>query len=417
MILQFFNDGLLCCWLGRERANASKDLRGKLRRAMKQVWDFLARLSPPTRKNLLSELERLALCGIEVPRSADIQAKLRVEFGMDEAGKNDANAPWRLFFAALDPLLSDGAPEHANSGKIARGSLNPIQEWISRDLLPTMARDFLYQVKDLIASDKQKEARQAVSAFQTKVVKSLENMLRDPGGAGQARLKLAAYTAARSTCDDLVKIMQALRARDALARFNDALPETIAKFDDAKVRRLTALLQGFAKDNADALPFAIALIARRLRTPWQLIYLATKAAASRNATDVAATPYAITVSMVLDRIEDNRALLQIALRNNRVIVARDLLIEIYDTEHTLQFRIEQFEQSAWGKRLTSLMESIASLVEAEVSRFPDEVGHVLASQTLRKGDSLAGKLAQLAWKGRDAMTSSAALCKRLINAA
>ena len=383
---------------------------------MMQVWDFLARLSPLTRKSLLSELERLELCGVEVPRSADIQAKLRTEFGMGGADK-DTNSPPRLFFAPLNPLLSEGAPEHANSGKIARGSLDPIWEWISRDLLPTMARDFVHQVKDLVAAGKQKDARQAVTAFQTKVVKYLESTLSDPDSAGHTRLKLATYTASRSAYDDLVKIMQALRARDALARFNTALPETIAKFDDAQVGKMTALLHGFAKDDADAVPFAIALIARRLRTPCQLIFLATKAAASRSAADVAATPYAIVVSMLLDRIDDDRASLRTALRNNRVIVARDLLTGIYDSEHELQLRIDQFDQSAWGERLTSLMEAIAKLVEAEVSRFPDEVGHVLASRRLRRGDTLAGKLAQLAWKGRDAMTSGAADCKKLINAA
>ena len=383
---------------------------------MMQLWDFLARLSPLTRKSLLSELERLELCGVEVPRSADIQAKLRAEFGMDGAAK-DTNSPPRLFFAPLGRLLSEGAPEHANSGKIARGSLGPIWEWISRDLLPTMTRDFVHQVKDLIAADKQKEARQAVIAFQTKVVKYLESTLRDADSAGHTRFKLATYTASRSAYDDLVKIMQAFRARDALAKFNSALPESFAKFEDTQVRKMTALLQGFAKQDADAIPFAIALIAQRLRKPWQLIFLATKAAASRGAADVAKTPCAIVVSMVLDRIEDDRALLRLALRNNRVIVARDLLAEIYDIEHALHLRIDQLDQSAWGERLASLMESIASLVEAEVARFPDEVGHVLASRSLRRGDSLTGKLAQLAWKGRDALTSGAAYCKKLINAA
>jgi hypothetical protein len=384
---------------------------------MMQLWDFLARLSPLTRKSLLSELERLELCGVELPRSADIQAKLRAEFGTDASDKNNAHTPPRLFFAPLNPLLSEGAPEHANSGKIARVSLDPIWEWIGRDLLPTMTRDFIHQVKDLVAAGKQKEARQAVTAFQTKVVKYLESTLRDPDSAGHTRCKLATYTASPSAYDDLIKIMQALSARDALAKFNTALPETIAKFDDAQVHRITALLHGFAKENAEAVPFAIALIARRLRTPWQLIFLATKPAASRSAGDIAGTPYAIAIAMVLDRIDDDRAALRIALRNNRVMVARDLLTEIYDIEHALQLRIDQLDQSAWGERLTFLMKAIANLVEAEVSRFPDEVGHVLASRRLRRGDSLAGRLAQLAWKGRDAMTSGAAYCKKLINAA
>ncbi len=280
-----------------------------------------------------------------------------------------------------------------------------------------MTRDFVHQVKDLIAGDKQREARQAVTAFQTKVVKYLESTLRDADGAGHTRFKLATYTASRTAYDDLVKIMQALCARDALAKFNSALPERIAKFDDAQVRKMTGLLHGFAKQNADAVPFAIALIAQRLRTPWQLIFLATKAAASRGAGDVAKTPYAIVVSMVLDRIDDDRALLRNALRNNRVVVARDLLTEIYDIEHALHLRIDQLEPSAWGERLASLMESIASLVEAEVSRFPEEVGHVLASRSLRSRDSLAGRLAVLAWKGRAAVNSGAAYCMKLINAA
>jgi hypothetical protein len=249
------------------------------------------------------------------------------------------------------------------------------------------------------------------------VLKYLESTLRDADGAGQTRLKLATYTASRTAFDDLVKIMQALRARDALAKLNTALPERFAKFDDAQVRKMSTLLHGFAKENAQAVPFAIALVARRLRTPWQLIYLATKAAATRNAADVAATPFAIVVSMVLDRIDDNRAALRIALRNNRVLVARDLLAEIYDIEHALQLRVDQLEESPWGARLASLMDAVAALIEEEVSRFPEEVGHVLASRSLRGRDSLAGKLTYLAWKGRDAMTTGAAYCMKLINAA
>ena len=78
------------------------------------------------------------------------------------------------------------------------------------------------------------------------------------------------------------------------------------KFDDARVAKITALLDAFAKNHADGVPFALALVAKRLKTSWQLIRLATKAAPSKNAADVAATPYAIAVSMVLDRLEDKR---------------------------------------------------------------------------------------------------------------
>ena len=54
------------------------------------------------------------------------------------------------------------------------------------------------------------------------------------------------------------------------------------------------------------------------------------------------------------------------------------------------------------------------LVEAEVSRFPDNVGHVLGSRSLRSHQSLAGRLTYLAWKGRDAVSGGAAYCRKLV---
>jgi hypothetical protein len=277
-----------------------------------RIWDFLQRLTPQTRSFLLSELERLETCGVDVPGSADIQARLRTEFRKDGSPVN-RTSPSRYFFAPLEALLVDGAPEHANSGRIARSSVGPIWEWISRDLLPTMARDYNAQMKDLIAADKQREIQQAASVFQTKVTKSLEGVLASPEGAAQVRAKLAAYTASPAAYGDVTKIMGALRAREALAKFDSALPAGIAKFDDPQVAKITALLDTFRTKNAPAVPFALALLAKRLKTPWQLIRLATKAARSKKAADVAATPYGISVSMVLDQLEDKRLALRMAL--------------------------------------------------------------------------------------------------------
>jgi hypothetical protein len=379
-----------------------------------RIGDYLQRLTPLARGNLLTELERLEVCGAEIPGAEAILVKLRAEFGKDGATQNRVDNPSRYFFAPAEPLLVEGAPEHANSGRIQRGSLAPIWEWISRDLLRTMARDYVTAINDLVAADNQKEARKVAAMFQTKVVKSLEGTLGSPEGANQTRIRLATYTASRAAFDDLNKVLCVLRASDVLAKFNDALPAKLEKFDDAKVAKVTALLAGIGKKHADVVPFALALVARRLKTQWQLIRLATHAAPSKNATDITATPYAITVSMVLDRLEDKRSLLRIALKNERVLVAKELLTDIYDTEYALQVRIDMLDQSDWGERLRNLMNAIAALVESEVSRFPDNVGHVLGSRSLRSHQSLAGRLTYLAWKGRDAVSDGAAFCKRLV---
>ncbi len=381
-----------------------------------RIEEYLKKLTPMARGNLLTELERLEACGEEMPGSEEILATLRAEFRMDESTQARAGNASRYFFAPLEPLLIDGAPEHANSGRILRGSLAPIWEWISRDLLPTMARDYAKEINELIAADNQRAALRVAATFQTKIIKSLENTLGSPDGADQARIKLATYTASHAAYGDLGKMLCVLRARDALAKFNEVLPATIKKFDDARVLKITQLLDGFGKNHPDALPYALALVANRLRTSWQLIRLATKAAPSKQATDIAATPYAIVVPMVLDRLEDKRLALRVALRNDRVLDCRNLLRDIYDTEYALQVRIDALEESDWGKRLRDLMNSIAVLVDAEVSRFPPNVGHVLGSRRLRSYQSLAGRLTYLAWKGRDALTGGAAYCRKLVSA-
>ncbi|GGI32261.1 hypothetical protein [Bradyrhizobium guangdongense] len=381
-----------------------------------QLSEFLQKLTPLSRSCLLSELERLELCGIDMPGSAEIQAKLRAEFRKDGSTQARATNPSRYFFAPLELLLIDGAPEHANAGRISRNTLTPIWEWICRDLLPTMARDYIKAINDQVTANNPKEVLKIATTFQVKVLKVLENTFASAESTELARGKLAQYTASRTAFNDVKKMQQVLRAGDALSKFNEKLPATIAKFDDAQVAQITARLDAFRKAHAEAVPFALTLVARRLKTSWQLVRLATKAAPSKSAADVAATPYAGVVHMVLDRLDDKRLALRIALRNNRVLIARDLLTDIYDTEYALKVRIDGIEKCEWGVRLQQLMDAIAALVSAEVSRFPANVGHILGSRRLRSHDTLGGKLNYLAWKGRDAVQDGAAALRKLIGA-
>jgi hypothetical protein len=379
-----------------------------------RLSEFLQKLTPLSRSCLLSEIERLELCGVDIPGSSDILAKLRAEFRKDGSTQSRAGSPSRHFFMPLESFLINSAPEHANPGRISRSSLVPLWEWICRDVLPTMARDYNKAIGDLDATNNSKELLKIASAFQTKILKVLDNTLASSNGAELARDKLAQYTASSTAFDDVVKMLHVLRARDALVKFDAKLPQRISKFDDGQVARITPLLDSLRQANADAVPFALTLVAKRLKTNWQLIRLATKAAASKNAADIAMTPYAVALTMVLDQLDDKRTALRIALKHNRVIVAKALLTEIYDTEYALQVRIDQFEESNWGLRLRQIMDGISALVEAEVSRFPQEVGHIFASRRLRNHQSLSGRLSYLGWKGRDVVQDVAAFCRKLI---
>ena len=373
------------------------------------IDDYLQQLTPLARNCLLTELERLEVCGAEIRGAKSLKEKLHAEFRKGGPAPDRVADPSRYFFAPLGPLLVDGAFEHANAGRIQRGSLSAIWQWISRDLLPTMTRDFVAGITPLITTGDQRGTHRVASVFQAKVVKYLEGTLGSPEGADQTRARLASYTASRSVYGDLTKIMCVLRTREALVKFGDALPVKIGEFGDAEVTRISRLLDEFGAKHAEAVPFALTLIGARLKKPWQLIRLATSATSSKSAVDIAATRYAITVWMVLDRVDDRRSALRAALKNNRILVAKDILIEIYDIDSALRARIERLDESAWGERLNGLMTEIAALVEAEVSRLPDTVGHVLGSRSLRCHQTMAGRLIG---RGRDAISDAASRCMK-----
>lgn len=381
---------------------------------IERIREYLGQLTPRTRGRLLTEAERLQLCGDDMTGFEVILAELRAEFRKDQSNDRVDHAS-RYFFQPLEPILAENTPERTNFGQISRGSLAPIWEWINQDLLPTMARDYNNTMKQALAANNPREAQQIAAAFQNKVGKYLESTLAVADAADRARAALAMYTSSRAAFADLTKMLCVLRAADALAEFKKALPARIDKLEDEKIAELRVRLDAFRTKYADAMPFALTMVARRLKTPWQLIRFATKTARGKTATDIAAAPYAIAVSMVLEQLDDRRLALRHTLRANRIPIAKDILTEIYNIERTLQDSVDALDQSGWGRQLAELMEAIATMLEAELRTLPGNLQHVLGSRSLRGHGSLTDRLTNLASKGRDVLTGGASYCKKLVS--
>jgi hypothetical protein len=370
-------------------------------RASEQLKQYLAQLTPQVRGRLLGELERLLELGEPTPRTEELIASLRAEF---PDGPERLGDPERLFFRPLEPVLVDGAPERANSGQIARGSLLPIWDLLKTALLTTMAREYVANVGKVMVNPK--EAEKLAADFRKKALGYLDGTLRSPEGSAMVRTSLRMYTSSPATFDDLAKMFTVFRATDALTKFAQGLPPKITKLQGAALTKVLDQLKALKAANADAVPFALTIVARRLATPWQLLHLATKVVDSKAPAAIAAKPYALAVSMVLDQIDDKRLLLAVALRSNRVVVAKGILQGIYAIESALTRQIE-LGDSDWGNRLREQMAAVAAALDAEVERSRTNVGnltHVLASDGLRPAQSLKERLAQAVQKGRDIIT-------------
>jgi hypothetical protein len=369
----------------------------QLDRASEQLKQYLAQLTPQVRARLLGELERLLELGESIPRTEELIVSLRAEFPNGPERISEAE---RFFFQPLDPVLVDGAPERANSGQIARGSLLPIWNLLKTDLLTTMAREYVTDVSKVLVNPK--EAEKLAAGFQKKALGYLDGTMRSADGRDMVRAALRMYTSSPATFDDLAKVFTVFRATGALSKFAQGLPPKITKLQGAALTKVLDQLKALKAANADAIPFALTIVARRLATPWQLLHLATKVVDSKAPAAIAAKPYALAVSMVLDQIDERRLLLAVALRSNRVVVAKGILKEIYAIERALKTQIE-LGDSDWGNRLRDQMAAVAAALDAEVERSRTNVGnltHVLASGGLRPAQSLKERLAQAVEKGR-----------------
>src|SRR5262249_11652092 len=173
------------------------------------------------------------------------------------------------------------------------------------------------------------------------------------------RAALRMYTSSPAIFDDLAKMFTVFRASEALTKFAQKLAPKITKFEGAALNKVLDQLKALKAANAASVPFGLTIIVRRLAMPWQLLHLATKVVDSKAPAAIAATPYALAVSMVLDQIDERRLLLAVALRSNRVVVAKGILKEIYAIESALKSQIE-LGDSDWGNRLRNQMAAVAA---------------------------------------------------------
>jgi len=368
---------------------------------------YLRQLTPGTRARLLTEVERLRQSGADLPGAEIILTELRADrpdAPPEAQPVEKLDPPAREFFRVLDPYLTNRPPERANEGLIARASLQPLWDWVSRDLMASMARAYTTEFKKFLTGNRQRELDQAVLAFQNKAVKYLEGTLASATGADQARARFGKHGGSAASFGDLLKIMRVLKAREPLADLEEGLPPRINRLDRDRLDDTLDALAILARAKRDAVPFAIATVARRLATPWHLLRLVTSAKDPEPAAAVAASPFALAVVMVLDQLEDQVEVLRGALRKQHVRHAKEILMAIYDTEYAIRSRID-LAGAAWGARLDAIMQAVIHALDSEEINLPAGLTHVLRSPALRNHHSLTGRLTRLAWKCRDAVTS------------
>jgi hypothetical protein len=211
--------------------------------AVERLRDYLRTLRPEARAMLITELERGLLRGEESAGSELILQELRRT--IRAAGQPVArigNAA-RLFFAPVEPFVVDDAADHKRAGRIARVSLEPIWEWIGRDLIPAEARALTEDINRALLDNDRLKAEQMTRALHDRALLRIRDAIASVTGDDKARRRLAVQVGTPRALDDLATLTGILANRDLLNDLARRLPNHLRSFEREEIDAVKTLLE------------------------------------------------------------------------------------------------------------------------------------------------------------------------------
>ncbi len=362
-----------------------------------RLRDYLRTLKPQARAMLVAELERGMLRGEEDAGNELVLAELRRAIRAEGQPVKRIGDAARLFFAPLEPFLVDEAADHKRVGRIARVALEPIWEWIGRDLMPAEVKALSEDIHRALLADDRLKAEQVTRALHERAIQRIKETIAAASGDEKARRRLAVQVGTPRALDDLGTLLHILSIRDVLADLARRLPNHVRAFERDEIDPVKAILDGAtaqkspeaaAARTADVFLFGLILVMGRLAAPWQLIRIAARAAESDDTARIAETPYAVAITIVLGEVEAMVSELRAELKAHRAVIS--LLRGLHDAARGLRTEMDLSVDSPWSRRLAAIRTEISNLLKAEIESSPGRVRRLLRPRPAK--DIMPGSL-------------------------
>ena len=350
---------------------------------VERLRQYLRSLSPEARAVLMTELERGLLRGEDMTGAELVLQELRRDARETIRPKRPGNLA-RLFFQPLEPFLVDDSATHNHPGRIARVVLEPIWEWICRDLMPGEAKAVTEQVARAFDVGESERAEEMARAFQDRVAIRMDEALANARADDKARRRVAGQIGTPRALDDVRSILSVIKHRDVLARFAAQLPSHIKTLDDANIATVKAMIESPLAGGPTLFVPVLVMTMGRLGSPWQLIRFATRAAGSDSASRVAETPYGVTVDIVLAEIQRLITELKAELRSGQGLAVGALLKSIHDASRGLRTEINFSHESPWARGLAALRTQVSDLLKGEIETLPGRVRRLLRPRPIKE---------------------------------
>lgn len=341
--------------------------------AYDRLREFLRQLPPDARAKLLSKFEGVDVNGDDAAIATLVLRELKAVDSppIDSRPDIDVSA---VLFRCLEPFLIDRNKGAMCPGQIDRASLVPIWRLIETEILPGEVAKLRSELAEADRNDAYQKAESITRKFQIRIADAIGEAMNS---ATESSAKRHLQRMGLDVAEDIALIRVAFKNREVLDAFQSRLPSNIKNMSVDQAAAFLRIMDIPSLQSPQVLPLAMTLILRRLQTTQHLVRLAIAAAQSDDAAKVSATPYGVAVTIVLNEMGRQVALLRAILRGSSSQDVRLQLKSIHDGVRGLRTELDIRPESPWGRQLSAIRAEISGFLQSELESASGRVRRLL----------------------------------------
>jgi hypothetical protein len=282
--------------------------------------------------------------------------------------------PLRLFCRPFQDLLTSAPRRAKQKGRISRGSLVPVWNWISQTLIPTETAIYVREARALVLAQKDDEAIARVGLFWPQASAAMTSVLKDVNSRKILEKTLGDAMAVEDA-DEMALLLAAGETIEQLAR---ALPKPVASFNETLLWDVRGIYDTLVQSQPDAAPYVSVIAMNRLARPWEALRLPVMISRKHDETLISKTDMGLVGEILFDRMDTLKTSIQAT--RHPLFDAEVLMEEVKsfaDLSSHIVMEIELKRDGEWGKRLLTERIGIGKVMESFMDRAPKEFNAAL----------------------------------------
>lgn len=294
-----------------------------------------------------------------------------------------APTPLRLFCRPFEDLLTVMPRKQKQKGRIERGAIMPVWNWVSQTLVPDAASAYAIGVKTAILSGNAEEMMKHAATFWSAASKAMLEALGSSRKAAQAALE------SDLVVEDAREMALLLSVGDAIVDLQNKIPRPLPLLTEEYVWKLRDIYDRLAASAPEAAPYVAVVAMHRLERPWEALKLPMNVTRQTQDTLMSSTDMGLAGEIIFGDIEYYASMVR-AIRPNHFDADAMVgyLIGFTTLSTGMVKAIEMRRDGKWGQRLLADRAALAEVMDGFMERAAKEVSAALP--TIKSGSYAGG---------------------------